>query len=102
MCKMAQAKSLQASRLGRKVPGLYYLQACEFILGKARGAGIGAGIHHWLTPEKQVQFVNMGANLLIHKADVTIFQNGLQKELGEIRTLLGYDPNNGATEDMNI
>ena len=66
-----------------------FLEACETILGKARAAGIGAGIHHWLPPEKQVQFVNMGANLLIHKADITFFHTGLQRELGEIKTLLG-------------
>ncbi len=66
-----------------------FLEACETILGKARAAGIGAGIHHWLPPEQQIQFVNMGANLLIHKADITFFHTGLQRELGEIKTLLG-------------
>ena len=79
-----------------------FLEACEFILSKARAAGIGAGIHHWLPPEKQIQFVNMGANLLIHKADATFFQTGLQSELGEIRALLGQDQNTGAAEDVNI
>jgi 4-hydroxy-2-oxoheptanedioate aldolase len=65
-----------------------FLEACETILGKARAAGIGAGIHHWLPTEKQVRFIGMGANLLIHKADMTIFQTGLQRELAEIRNLL--------------
>ncbi len=66
-----------------------FLEACEIIFRKARAAGIGAGIHHWLSPDKQVAFVNMGANLLVHKADAIFFRTGLQKELAEIKELLG-------------
>lgn len=73
-----------------------FLEACEFIFKKARAAGVGAGIHHWLTPEKQIQFVNMGANLLIHKADITFFQNGLREELSEIKNLLGLQSESGS------
>ena len=36
-----------------------------------------------------MQFINMGANLLIHKADAIFFKTGLQKELAEIKRLTG-------------
>ena len=79
-----------------------FLKACEIILSKARAAGIGAGIHHWLPPEKQIQFVQMGANLLIHKADVMFFQTGLQTELAEIRSLLGQSKAPESSGEVNL
>ena len=79
-----------------------FLEACSFILGKARAAGIGAGIHHWLSPEKQIQFVEMGANLLIHKADAIFLSEGLQSQLGEIRSLLGQEGGPGGGSQVTI
>ena len=79
-----------------------FLEACAFILGKARTAGIGAGIHHWLAPEKQVQFVEMGANLLIHKADAIFLSEGLRDELSQIRGLLGQESGPNHAGSVNI
>lgn len=79
-----------------------FLEACAFILGKARAAGIGAGIHHWLPPEKQVQFVEMGANLLIHKADAIFLSEGLQTQLREIRERLGQEGQTGDAGQVTI
>ena len=79
-----------------------FLEACAFILGKARAAGIGAGIHHWLAPEKQVQFVEMGANLLIHKADAIFLSEGLQTQLREIRERLGQEDQTGDAGQVTI
>lgn len=79
-----------------------FLDAVETILGKARKAGIGAGIHHWLPPEQQARFVGMGANLLIHKADVIFFRTGIQKELAEIRELVGDARDGNSGTDVNI
>jgi len=79
-----------------------FLDACAFILGKARAAGIGAGIHHWLPPEKQIEFVKMGANLLIHKADAIFLAEGLQTQLREIRKLLGQQDDTGKAGQVSI
>ena len=79
-----------------------FLEACAFILGKARAAGIGAGIHHWLSPEKQMQFIEMGANLLIHKADAIFLTEGLQDQLREIRDLLGQNQESGSSVGVTI
>ena len=35
----------------------------------------------------------MGANFLVHKADVILFRTGLRKELVEIRELMGDSSN---------
>lgn len=79
-----------------------FLDACATILGKARDAGIGAGIHHWLPPRQQVQFVAMGANLLIHKADALFLAEGLQSQLSEIRALLDQTDGEGPGDQVNI
>ena len=68
-----------------------FLNACETILGKARKAGKGAGIHFWGTPDQQVRFLEFGANLLIHSADITLFHKHLQSELNTIKKAVGLD-----------
>ncbi len=79
-----------------------FLKACEQILGQARRAGICAGIHQWLSPEQQARFFGMGANLLIHKADIMFFRSGLRQELAEIRKHLGDSGPDRASGSVNV
>ena len=71
-----------------------FLSACEKILSKARKANVGAGIHFWGDNNQQRRFLNMGANMLIHSADITLFQKALSNDINAIR---GFDK----TEDVN-
>ena len=73
-----------------------YLNSIEKIFKKARAKSIGAGIHSWGDTKYQKRLIDMGANMIIHKADAIIFQEGLQKEISEIKDLIGKD------EDSNI
>lgn len=66
-----------------------FLKAAETIFKKARRRKIGAGIHAWFSIEEQRRFVEMGANLLIHKADAIFFQQGITAEISELRKQLG-------------
>jgi 2-keto-3-deoxy-L-rhamnonate aldolase RhmA len=66
-----------------------FLAACEVIFRKARAAGIGAGIHFWGGVDQQVRFLRMGANLLIHSADILLFQKHLSSELESIKQTAG-------------
>jgi len=66
-----------------------FLKACETIFGKARAAGIGAGIHFWGSVEQQSRFLELGANMLIHSADISLFQKHLRLELDSIRQAAG-------------
>lgn len=68
-----------------------FLKACETILRKARDAGIGAGIHFWGDTVQQVNFLRLGANLLVHSADITLFKNNLRAELEQIRQAAGLE-----------
>lgn len=62
-----------------------FLDACETIFRKARAAGIGAGIHFWGTVDEQVRLLHLGANLLIHSADILLFQKHLRLELEAVK-----------------
>jgi len=62
-----------------------FLAACETIFRKARAAGVGAGIHFSEGPEQHHRFMSMGANLIIHSADITLFQKYLRMDLEAIR-----------------
>ena len=68
----------------------YFLAACEGIFRKARAAGVGAAIHYWGNLEQQVRFIDAGVNMLIHSADILLFKNHLQSELGAIKKAVGF------------
>lgn len=65
-----------------------FLAACETIFRKARAAGVGAGIHFSGEPAQHARFLQLGANLLIHSADLTLFQKHLRLELAEVKRLV--------------
>jgi 4-hydroxy-2-oxoheptanedioate aldolase len=66
-----------------------FLAACETIFRKARAAGVGAGIHSWGSVEAQSRYLRCGANLLIHSADLTLFQKHLRLELAAVKQAAG-------------
>jgi len=79
-----------------------FLKIVETIFAKARERNIGAGIHFWGTQEEQVRLVNMGANLLIHKADIILFKEGIRAELADIRERLGESPESNQSAAISI
>lgn len=62
-----------------------FLEACGEIFRQAREANVGAGIHFWGDLNQQAGFLEMGANMLIHSADITLFQRALQQDLRALR-----------------
>lgn len=62
-----------------------FLAACQTIFGKARAAGRGAGIHFWGGVAQQCRLLQFGANMLIHSADISLFQKHLRAELDAIK-----------------
>ena len=80
-----------------------FLFACETIFRKARAAGIGAGIHFWGSVEEQARFLRLGANLLIHSADLTLFQKHLRLELAAVKQAAGLgEAARSDAETLNI
>jgi 4-hydroxy-2-oxoheptanedioate aldolase len=66
-----------------------FLDACETIFRKARTANVGAGIHFWGDADQQTRLLKLGANMLIHSADISLFQKHLPLELAAIRKAVG-------------
>jgi 4-hydroxy-2-oxoheptanedioate aldolase len=80
-----------------------FLAACETIFRKARSAGLGAGIHFWGGVDQQARFLQLGANLLIHSADITLFQKRLRVELDAIKHAAGLiSAKSDGPSDINI
>ena len=70
---------------------LDFLAACETIFQKARSAGVGAGIHFWGDVEQQTHMLKLGANMLVHSADILLFQKHLRADLEAIREAAGLE-----------
>lgn len=80
-----------------------FLAAVQTIFEKARAANRGAGIHFWGNTEQQARFLEMGANLLIHSADVLLVKHHLTGELDAIRTRMGdADRTVSGADDLTI
>jgi 4-hydroxy-2-oxoheptanedioate aldolase len=74
-----------------------FREAVRTIFSKARAAGRGAGIHFWGDLELEADFVRDGANMLIHSADISLFQKHLQLELTELKKTLGVNRGSGSS-----
>ncbi len=80
-----------------------FLGACETIFLKARAAGVGAGLHFWGEMEQQARVLRLGANLLIHSADITLFKKHLTADLQAIRQAAGLaKETRGVRAEINI
>jgi len=66
-----------------------FREAVRTIFGKARAAGIGAGVHFWGDLELEADFARDGANMLIHSADISLFQKHLRLEVDALKATLG-------------
>jgi 2-keto-3-deoxy-L-rhamnonate aldolase RhmA len=75
-----------------------FLKAVESILSKARSKGVGAGIHAWGSLDSQFQFIEMGANMLIHKADLIFVREALEREIGMLRQRIGGEEKMGDSD----
>ncbi len=66
-----------------------FLAACETIFKTARSHGVGAGIHFMGEVEQQQRFIELGANMLIHSADIVLVAKHLKSDLQELRERVG-------------
>lgn len=64
-------------------------KAVTFIIHTARAKGIAIGIHFSLEPERQIQWMKEGANIVVHSFDVALFSQRLNADLDIIRAAAG-------------
>lgn len=64
-------------------------EAVKFIIHKTREKGLAIGIHFSLEPERQIQWIKEGANIVVHSFDVALFSQRLSHDLKVIKTAVG-------------
>jgi 4-hydroxy-2-oxoheptanedioate aldolase len=82
-----------SSSLG--VPECYdhprFIAACDSIITKARARSLGAGIHVIYQANRladEERWARLGANFMLHAADIILFAEGIRRELGELKQRL--------------
>src|SRR3954471_21013273 len=60
-------------------------EAVRSIFRVARGRGVGAGIHFWLSLEKEIAWAKAGGNLIMHSSDLAAFSRTLKDEVQRLR-----------------
>lgn len=63
-------------------------EAVRKIFAIAREHGVGAGIHFWLSVEKEIEWSKAGGNLVMHSSDVASFSRTLKSEIEVLRKAL--------------
>jgi 2-keto-3-deoxy-L-rhamnonate aldolase RhmA len=67
-----------------------FIDKVKIIIQKARQYTLGVGIHFSLEPERQLFWMNEGANIVIHSSDMALFSRKLQMDM---EILKSADPN---------
>lgn len=63
--------------------------AVSTIIKKTRALGLHIGIHFSLEPERQVKWMQEGANIVVHSSDISLFRQRLQQDLQWIKSAAG-------------
>ena len=64
-------------------------EAVKTIIHKTRAHGLAIGIHFSLEPERQIQWMNEGANIVVHSFDVALFSQKMKHDLDIIKQAAG-------------
>jgi 2-keto-3-deoxy-L-rhamnonate aldolase RhmA len=63
-------------------------EAVRTIFRIARGRGVGAGIHFWLSVEREIAWSKAGGNLVMHASDIATITRHLKAEVQQLREAL--------------
>ena len=76
-------------------------KAVKMIIEKCRTHNVAVGIHFSETPDRQIQWIEAGVNIVIHSSDIAIFSQHLRKDIDQIRAYNG-DRLSASSEDIII
>jgi 4-hydroxy-2-oxoheptanedioate aldolase len=66
-----------------------FLEKIRYIIATARKHGVGVGIHFWNDWQQEVEWGKLGANLIMHSGDITLFSQKLREDLRRFREAFG-------------
>ena len=64
-------------------------KAVSTIIKQTRAKGLAIGIHFSLEPERQIQWMKVGANIVVHSFDIALFSQKLKFDMDLIRAAAG-------------
>ena len=77
-------------------------EAVKTIIHKTRSHGLSIGIHFSLEPQRQIRWMEEGANIVVHSFDVALFTQRLRQDLDTIRAAAGDLRSNQKEETLVI
>ena len=76
--------------------------AVKTIIKKTRAKGLSIGIHFSLEPERQIQWIKEGANIVVHSFDVALFTQRLRHDFDIIKDAVGDAKNQADNTAMVV
>ncbi|WP_338868843.1 aldolase/citrate lyase family protein [Spirosoma sp. SC4-14] len=76
--------------------------AVRTIIHKTRAQGLAIGIHFSLEPERQIQWMREGVNMVVHSFDVALFSQRLRHDLRIIKEAAGDDQSTDSTTQLIV
>ena len=77
-------------------------EAVRTIIHKTRAHGLAIGIHFSLEPERQIKWINEGANIVVHSFDIALFTQRLRHDLSVIKQAVGDAIQSDASPNLVI
>ncbi len=78
-----------------------FIKAVKIIIQKARKYTLGVGIHFSLEPQRQIDWMKEGVNIVIHSSDMALFSQRLNNDMRKIKAACGDDATT-TTDSINI
>ena len=78
-----------------------FISTVKNIIQKARKYTLGVGIHFSLEPQRQIDWIKEGANIIIHSSDMALFSKQLKADINTIQAAVG-DQNEGPDSNDSI
>ncbi|MBS1749113.1 MAG: aldolase [Bacteroidetes bacterium] len=76
--------------------------AVKKIIHTTRNKGLSIGIHFSLAPERQVQWIKEGADIIVHSSDIALFSQKLNGDIAYIKKAVGDAGISGGTDDVPV
>ncbi len=68
-----------------------FIETVKTIIQKARKYTLGVGIHFSLAPQRQIDWIKEGVNIVIHSSDMALFSQRLREDMKLIKKSAGAE-----------
>ena len=79
-----------------------FKQLVTTIIQKTRRQNLAVGIHFSETPQVQIDWARLGADIVLHSSDISLFSQALRNDLAEIREMIDESRLPSAAENFII